>query len=1577
MPTRVFQYDVFLLHNRAQKDWTRTLARRLRDDGFIVWFDEWALPKFAGMDWTTLFQEAFEQSRKTVLILSPDFLSNDWLNFDAKQIQNYEPGRRGERIIPLVQTKCELPLELSFIQSLDFTSAPTGTVEFEFRYHQLLHNLDNSRPFESDFERFKSQFGKQQVDVGGLPPVSPLPRGSHMPYAPNPLFVGREAELQELARCLTPGVGSMVGVRAAVVGMGGVGKTQLVIEYAHRYGRRYPGGVFWISLARSEDTLNEVARCGSSEGVDVHGFDQMTPPEQASLVRRSWEDGVPRLLIFDNAEDPANVEKWRPKTGACSVLITSRRGEWPPEMGVRPLHLETFPRSTSLDLLFEVRPTLRAESEEQEAAEKLCEYLGDLPLALTVVAAYLRKYRNERVSDYLRALSRQPVLQDPSLSTVLACFAVSYKKLDRENQTDPLAILLFHLASQFAPASIARELLTSAAGLDHNERESRHRADDSLARLQELGLIKGESDGRLFLHPLLREFARQQLPPGLNVEHSLAVARTLLRFAREENASGLPQNLARERAHLRHIAAELEHTEPELASSLYSSLGFNAEMLAMFQEAKDDHEWALKIDEDTLGPEHPNVARDLIGLGRVLHDLGDLDAAKASYERALKIDEAAFSPEHPTLARDLLSLGRVLGDLGNLRAAKACYERALKIDEAAHGPDHPSVAIGANSLGLVLRALGDLAGAKARFERALKIDEAVSGPDHPNTARSINNLGLVLKELGDLHAAKTFFERALRIDEAVYGPNHPSVATRINNLGLVLKKLGDLDTAKSCFERALKIDEAVYGPNHPSVATRINNLGLVFQGLDDPDAAKACFERAVKIVEAAYGPDHPRVATHLRNLGRVAHILGDHVRAEACFSRAAKIDGRAYEHEEPKLATDRHVKKQHTAAGPEESQIIVLSSVGDIEFRAELTNRLSLLKQQGAIRSWIQKTVGNPSVQESAIAGAQLVLILVSQEFLNSGYCYAVPFATALAMQKEQTTRLLPIIVSPCDWTLSPIGKLSPLPNGGRPISKWLQPETAWNEIVDTIKYFCKKGTAPPLQEARQENKMDSAVLKADLKLFEVFVKSGVPDVTFVEPPEFRKLLIALSTPGRGVVIEGPSGIGKTTALRKAIESLSRDSAMPPSAKLGFKILTARDPDHVALLTTISEWHSGIVAIDDFHRLQGPQKRQILDYLKILADRDDSGRKLIIIGIPGSGQTLVDIANDIATRIDFFRLSRVPVNTVARMISIGERALNIHFDNNDEIAVAAAGSLNIAQYFCFHICECAGVLQRQAESRIIKSDMDAARAEVTEVLARKFGETVRRFVAMGGPRDLTCLKLLKELCRTDDGTLFLEELRSTRPDLGASLGRFLTERWMDTLYADQPDSQSQLFLDSTNKVLVADDPQLTFYLTRLSFTAVARAAGKVNSDVVRVFVSYSHQNQEQLQRLQVHLKPLLREGIIDAWSDTRIAAGARWKEEIRVALEGATVAVLLLSADFMASDFIVEHELPVLLLRAREDGTKILPVSIGPCRLETSGLSEFQCINDPNNPLAGMKFVDQELVWQAVATEIEKAAQAR
>jgi TIR domain len=139
-----------------------------------------------------------------------------------------------------------------------------------------------------------------------------------------------------------------------------------------------------------------------------------------------------------------------------------------------------------------------------------------------------------------------------------------------------------------------------------------------------------------------------------------------------------------------------------------------------------------------------------------------------------------------------------------------------------------------------------------------------------------------------------------------------------------------------------------------------------------------------------------------------------------------------------------------------------------------------------------------------------------------------------------------------------------------------------------------------------------------------------------------------------------------------------------------------------------------------------------------------------------------------------------------------------------------------------------------------------------------------------------------------------------------------------------------------------------------------------------VFISYCHSDVEFLNRLLVHLRPIERLTSIETWSDSKIKTGDRWRVEIEDALQRSRASILLISADFLASEFVQEIELPYLLDASVKHGAKVISVVLMPCRFaRESTLSAFQSVNDPRRPLATLPRVEQEAIYDKIASEIE------
>lgn len=616
---------------------------------------------------------------------------------------------------------------------------------------------------------------------------------------------------------------------------------------------------------------------------------------------------------------------------------------------------------------------------------------------------------------------------------------------------------------------------------------------------------------------------------------------------------------------------------------------------------------------------------------------------------------------------------------------------------------------------------------------------------------------------------------------------------------------------------------------------------------------------------------------------------------------------------------------------------------------------------------------------------ANIIVFIVSANFLASDYTYGIELQSALDRQKRGLAKIIPVIARACDWESTPFGQLQVLPSRGRPITSFSDPDEAYLQVVQSIRYSIDDiSSTHNITISNSKNITSGNIVVGDNNVIigssgnlrigklsqenvtDVFPLSGVPTITFVEPVSFKKLISSIKHKGRGIVIEGPSGIGKTSAIKKAIERIGLSNNE-------YKYLTARDPSNHDAIKKISEWHNGIVIIDDFHRLEESIKASIADYLKLLADIETSNKKIIIIGIPNTGIKLISFGHDLATRIDIFEFSKVDSQRISELIEKGENALNIKFDKKSDIIIASNGSLGIAQYLCHYSTIEDDVFETQKTTKLISSNLTDVIESVKKVVSTKFDEFVFLFSRLGGNKDRTSIKLLKELALTDNGTINLERFKNKRPELSNGIDLLLNGDLIEGLWKKNQECKNFLFFDQVTSDLVIDDPQLLFYINNTTESHLSNVSGKKEvKKREKVFISYSHKDAFFFERLMVHLKPLFRDGIVDIWSDIRIKPGEKWNKEIEKALEETKVAILLISADFLASDYINENELPNLIKANSVEGAVIVPIFLGPVNLNRfENITQYQGVNTPNTTLIDMDKNQQEKLFVKLSQTIE------
>jgi tetratricopeptide (TPR) repeat protein len=682
------------------------------------------------------------------------------------------------------------------------------------------------------------------LPTDAVPPAQDtLPPGSWLAQLTrNQQFVGREADLLALARALKGGQSVAVNQAASAVasGLGGIGKTQLAIEFAYRYGS-YFAGVYWLNFAQAGTIEAEIAACGGAGRLQL--FTEaagLKLDEQVNLVKARWACGLPYLLIFDNCEDPQLVRKHHPG-GAARVLITSRNPEWPGDLGVQRHALGVLQRTESIELLRQHRPALSDEEADElnhstdiardrrtggsraaptaperrtggsraapTAPERhpwfsLAQELGDLPLALHLAGRFLAgPGKNLSVVRYLdelrspRIFERLPVReQDGALPTghnrdVARTFALSFERLDQANAEDDLALKLLARMAYLVPGEVVpAELLKSTLELPADDLDAELAAESALDRLVALGLVERDGNHGLRMHRLVGVYVRQV---SGDAEAQGAVERAVIDAAKNLVDAPTLAPIAAFLPLLRGVTDAALGRDDERTATLCLWLGRHFYRLGLYVAGQPYGERALAIRERMLGPTHPATAISLNNLAGLLSKQRDYARALPLYERALAINAGVLGAEHPETARSLSNLALLYQHQGNYDAARSLGERALAICERVLGAEHPQTAVSLNNLAGLFDAQGDYAAARPLYERALAIYERVLGADHPETATILHNLAMVYFDQGDIAAAIRLAERALTIQRRALGPEHPDTIS----LELRLEEMRSVDPA--------------------------------------------------------------------------------------------------------------------------------------------------------------------------------------------------------------------------------------------------------------------------------------------------------------------------------------------------------------------------------------------------------------------------------------------------------------------------------------------------------------------------------------------------------------------------------------------------------------------------------------------------------------------------------------------------------------------------------------------------------------------------------------------------------------
>ncbi|MCX7110752.1 MAG: tetratricopeptide repeat protein [Proteobacteria bacterium] len=630
----------------------------------------------------------------------------------------------------------------------------------------------------------------------------------HVPYrSKGELMIGRQEALEQVRRQLCTGTPTSIGQTASFQGLGGLGKTQLAVEYAYAYREEYPNGVIWINA--DQDIIAQLIPLTEQAGWVSPLSDPAFKVTQAIKRLREYSDC---LIIFDNLESQEAIAEFLPSPQASPhILVTSRLEQH----GFTPIPLDTLTPELGLELLVQVAERQPQTEDEQQAAQAIVERLDGLPLALELAGAFLRRRNSVGWRQYLQLLQDDLTaafpasLQKESLTRHEADIYSTLKIHETLFKEEPLLREVLDVLTWSGPATMSLSLLCALLAQDKaSSLTGALSLGCELRILQKPGVAE-----RYAIHRLVREVRRAELPLPQRRDWAETCGQRLADWfqAHRQEFSDLPLY----EAELDHLFAWRQHAEtlsfPLLAARLAWLQSYPAWHWGRYRESQQTIQQAQSLYAQSPTQDDELEAHLLADLGVVTALLGDAKTSLKLEEKALHLRLALFDQEHIDTARSLSNLAGYYSDLGNTQRALELGEQALEIQRKLFGKENPETAGSLDNLSGYYNYLRKHQHALKLGEQALAIHRKLFGEEHPSTATSLGKISNSYANLRDFKRALELGEQARAIQCKLLGDTHPSTVITSRNLIRTLFYSGKRPEAL----QRLKQQLAVLEKDHP------------------------------------------------------------------------------------------------------------------------------------------------------------------------------------------------------------------------------------------------------------------------------------------------------------------------------------------------------------------------------------------------------------------------------------------------------------------------------------------------------------------------------------------------------------------------------------------------------------------------------------------------------------------------------------------------------------------------------------------------------------------------------------------